>query len=122
MKPELVLTSAQKKRRFEKHHNNLKLLKAINNTKKPSTKDKSCYDSGINTYKPGGETGHYVIKSNTTPPEFGERRNKRKLLPDVMMSYSKLPKHDTQSEGTRMIYPILIIVCQGIQASFCILV
>ena len=99
MKPELVLTSAQKKRRFEKHYRNLKLMKVINNTKKPSTKDKSCYESGTNTYKQCDKTGQYLINSSATPPAFGEFRNKRKLLADFMTCHSKIPKHDTKSEG-----------------------
>ena len=100
MKPELVLTSAQKKRRFERHHKNLKYRGAIQNILKPNTNQKNYYGFKANTNKQSGENGCRLINRSATPPKDGERKNKRKILSEFTTSHSKLPKHDKHSEGT----------------------
>ena len=106
MKPELVLTSAQKKRRFERHHKNLKYRGAIQNILKPNTNQKTCYGFKANTTKQSGETGCRLINRSDTPPKFGDRKNKRKIVSEFTTNHSKLPKHDKQSEGTSLLYSI----------------
>ena len=101
MKPELVLTQSQKKKRFEKH---LNLREAIKSNTTPSRNYVSSYDSTRITHKLNGNSPHTSVEETATLCEKRERRIKRKYPANLTTRATKLQNCGTEKTGTKLMY------------------